>query len=198
MKICIHALIKSRAVIAIGVCLILMFFQLAFSGISSPLYAQSEEPINILLKIDGIYGESQIRYHEKEIDVLAVGFSLGNPDSTGAEALPAITIVKRIDKSSVTLTKIGLTDKVVKQAIITYRKGGERPLDFYQLLLGGVSVLSVTMHTDNVAYPTETIVLSPRKIEWRYTPQKADGSGDATIYSCWNFVIDQECASSLP
>lgn len=151
--------------------------------------------VDFLLKIDGVAGESQIKGHEKEIDVLAWSWGMtqtgtmhtGGGGGAGKVDVHDISLTKYVDKATPTLMKMCCNGKHIKQALLTVRKAGEHPLDYLKIKMSDVLVSSINDGgSGGDERLTENVTFDFAKYELGYTPQKADGTGDAEITIKWN------------
>jgi type VI secretion system secreted protein Hcp len=108
--------------------------------------------VDILLKIDGINGESVIDGHEDEIDVLSWNWGVTNAGSmdsgtgggSGRPQVQDISIVKYVDRASPGLLFKCLNGEYLNEAILTVRKAGKDPIEFLVITLSAVTVTSVS------------------------------------------------------
>jgi type VI secretion system secreted protein Hcp len=157
--------------------------------------------VDFLLKIDGVDGESQIKDHEKEIDVLdwSWGMSqsgtmhMGGGGGAGKVNVHDIALTKHIDKATPTLMKMCCNGKHIKEALLVTRKAGEQALDYLKIKMSDCLVTSVnTGGSGGEDRLKESVTLNFAKMEVGYTPQKPDGSGDAEITINWNIEKNVE------
>jgi type VI secretion system secreted protein Hcp len=157
--------------------------------------------VDFLLKIDGIEGESQIKDHEKEIDILAWSWGMsqsgtmhvGGGGGSGKVQVQDVSLTKYLDKATPTLMKMCCNGKHIKEAVLVTRKAGEFPLDYLKIKMSDVLITSVTSGgSGGEDRLTENVSLNFAKVEVGYTPQKADGSGDAEITINWNIEKNVE------
>lgn len=151
--------------------------------------------VDILLKIDGIEGESLIKDHESEIDVLSWSWGMSQSgtmhDGGGAGAgrvnIQDISFTKYVDKASPNLMRACCNGEHFAEAELLVRKAGKDPLDYFKVKMSPVLVTSVSPGgsggEDRI---TENISLNFAKMSVGYTPQKEDGSGDAEVTLNWN------------
>ena len=73
------------------------------------------------------------------------------------------------------------------EALLTVRKAGEKPLEYIKITMKEVMVSAVTTggHGSEERI-TENVTLNFAKFKLEYSPQKADGSGDAAIEIAWD------------
>jgi type VI secretion system secreted protein Hcp len=151
--------------------------------------------VDMFLKLDGVKGESSDDKHKGEIDVLSWSWGLSQSGTThmgggggsGKVNVQDISITKYIDKASPTLMQACCSGKHFKDALLTVRKAGEKPLEYLKLTLTEVLVSSVsTGGSGGEDRLTESVSFNFAKIKSEYTPQKADGTGDAVIVAGWD------------
>jgi type VI secretion system secreted protein Hcp len=153
--------------------------------------------VDYFLKIDGVEGESTAKGHEGEIEVLSWSWGVSNSGSSatgsGAGAGKAnfqdISITKVLDKSSPQLFLGTASGKqyatATLKAVADTNKDGKQ--DYYVIKLTNVLVSSFQQGgASGGDRPIESLSLNFAKIEIEYTPQKADGSLDATVKAGWD------------
>ena len=152
---------------------------------------------DFFLKIEGIEGESSDSKHKGEIQISSFSFGVTNSGTGGAGGgsgagkvnVQDIHVTKVMDKSSPNLFIGCCTGKHYNKATLTIRKAGEKPLDYlvYNLTEVMVSSHSVSGH-EGGGIAQESVSLNFAKVEMVYTPQKADGSGEAKISKAWDLA----------
>jgi len=151
--------------------------------------------VDMFLKIDDIKGEAQDSKHKDTIDVLAWSWglsqsgsaSVGGGAGAGKVNVQDLSITKFIDKSSPVLEMACCTGKHFKQAILTVRKAGEKPLEYIKLTMKDLIITSISKGgSGGEDRLTENITLSFAEFKSEYVPQKPDGSGDAAIEAAYN------------
>jgi type VI secretion system secreted protein Hcp len=157
--------------------------------------------VDILLKIEGVDGESLIQDHEGEIDVLAWSWGLsqtgtmhsGGGAGAGKVNVQDISFTKYVDKSSPNLIRACCNGEHFAEAVLVVRKAGKDPLDYFKVTMSPVLVTSVaTGGSGGEDRLTENVSLNFAKMEVGYTPQKEDGSGDAEVTLKWNIEKNVE------
>lgn len=157
--------------------------------------------LDILLKIEGVKGESVIKGHEDEIDVLAYSWGIsqsgsmhiGGGGGAGKANVQDISLTKYIDKSSINLLRNCLNGAHLGEAVLTVRKAGKDPVDYMVITMTPVLVTSVsTGGSGGEDRLTENITLNFAKVKTSYTPQKEDGTADAAIDLTWNIEKNVE------
>lgn len=162
-----------------------------FFSSSSIAFAETD----MILKIEGIEGESAVQDHESEINVLAWSWGIaqsgslhvGGGGGAGMADVQDVSLTKYIDKASVDLMLACLNGTHLTEAILTVRKAGEEPVDYLVITMSPVLVTSVsTGGSGGQDRLTENVTLNFAKVKVSYTPQKDDGSADAAIDFTWN------------
>lgn len=157
--------------------------------------------VDFLLKINGVDGESKIKGHENEIDVLAWSWGMsqsgtmhvGGGGGAGKVEVQDLSLTKYVDKATPTLIKMCCNGKHFKEVLLTARKAGEQALEYFKIKMSDVLVTSVnTGGSGGEDRLTENVSLNFAKVEVDYTPQKEDGSGDAEIAVIWNIEKNVE------
>ena len=146
--------------------------------------------VDMFLKIEGIKGESADDKHKDEIDVLAWSWGAsqsgtmhtGGGGGAGKANFQDVSVTKWVDKSSHALLKAVSVGQHIKSALLTVRKAGEKPLEYIKLTLKDCLISSVsTGGSGGEDRLTENITINFANFAYEYTPQKADGSGDAVL-----------------
>jgi len=153
--------------------------------------------VDMFLKLDDVKGESRDSKHAGEIDVLAWSWGMSQSGTThtgggggaGKVSVQDISITKYVDKSSPNLMLACCNGKHYKEALLTIRKAGEKPLEYVKITMKEVIVSAVsTGGSGGEDRLVETVTFNFAEFKTEYTPQKADGSGDAAIEIAWNIA----------
>ncbi len=107
--------------------------------------------VDMFLKLDGIKGESKDHKHPDEIQIESFSwgmnqtgtFGAGGGGGAGKVAIQDISITKYVDKSSPVLMAHCANGKHIKEALVTFRKAGEKPLEYLKIKLSDLLVSSV-------------------------------------------------------
>lgn len=151
--------------------------------------------VDILLKIEGVDGESVIDGHEGEIDVLSWSWGMtqsgsmhvGGGGGSGKVNIQDISLTKYVDKASTNLMRACCNGEHLKEAILTVRKAGKAAVDYMVITMSPVLVSSLsTGGSGGEDRLTENVSLNFAKVKVSYTPQKEDGTADAAIELTWN------------
>lgn len=143
---------------------------------------------DIFLQLDGIAGESQDALHMHKIDVtswhwkiyqdshMLAGIGGGAPKATVQD----LVIVHQIDRSSPNLMTFCLYGKRIKNAVLTMRKSGGTPLDFYIITMDDVIITMVEPSGSAGGY-YEQVSLSFAKIKQEYVLQNSAGGSAGMV-----------------
>ena len=153
--------------------------------------------VDMFIKIKGIDGESRDDKHKKEIDVLAWSWGLSQSGSAhmggGAGAgkvnVQDLSFTKYTDSATHALVLACCNGEHIEDAVFVVRKAGKEPLEYIKLTLNEVIVSSIsTGGSGGEDRLTENITLNFAKFKLEYTPQKADGTGDAAKTAGWDIA----------
>lgn len=137
------------------------------------------------LKLGDLKGESVVKGHEDEIQVLSWNWGMSQAGTThkgtgggaGKVDVQDISIAKAADTASPALAMACCTGKHFPEATLTVRKAGEEPLDFLKLTLTDVIITSVneggSMGAEEV---DENVSLNFAKFKYAYQPQDNKGA----------------------
>ena len=192
---------KKALIIFVGLSL---FFFSSSSIAQDPVFEESSSDygsVNIVLKLDGIDGESVVQDHEGEIDVLAWSWGatqsgsmhVGGGAGAGKVNVEDLSLTKYVDKASIDLLRACFSGEHVGEATLTVRKSGKDALDYMEIKMSPVLVTSVsTGGSGSDDRLTENVTLNFAKVKVSYTPQKEDGTADAAIDFTWNIEANVE------
>src|SRR5262245_5930342 len=153
--------------------------------------------VDMFLKVDDVKGESRDSKHSGEIDVLSWNWGMNQSGTThqgggggaGKVNVNDLAITKYVDRASPNLTQSCCDGKHWKEAVLTVRKAGEKPLEYLKITMSEVIVSAMqTGGSGGEDRLTENVMLNFAKFNVEYTPQKDDGSGDAVVQKGWNIA----------
>jgi type VI secretion system secreted protein Hcp len=156
--------------------------------------------VDMFLKIDDVKGESADHKHKEEIDVLSWSWGItqsatghvGGGSGSGKANVSDIHITKYIDSSSHKLLKSTATGKHYKEALLTIRKAGEKPLEYIKITMKEVLISSISCGgSGGEDRLTENITLNFADVDYVYTPQKPDGSGGSALPFGYNIAKNE-------
>jgi type VI secretion system secreted protein Hcp len=161
--------------------------------------------VDMFLKLDTIAGDSADKVEAKpsgknhggEIDVLAWSWGMSQSASThhgsgggaGKVNVQDLSITKRIDKSTPNLVKFCCTGKHFKDATLTVRKAGDKPVEYMVIKMKDVLISSV--HTGGSGggdVLTENISLNFSHFEVIFTEQDQLGAATTSIPGGFNIA----------
>jgi type VI secretion system secreted protein Hcp len=157
--------------------------------------------VDMFLKIDGIKGESGDAKHKGEIEVLSWSWGMSQTGTThagtgggaGKVNVQDVSITKYVDRATPILLKHCVTGIHIKEALLTVRKAGGKPLEYMKIKM--TNALVSGLHTAGTGHDerlTEQLTINFAAFEVDYVPQKEDGSGDASIPMKWNIAKNAE------
>ncbi len=159
--------------------------------------------VDIFLVIPGVKGESTDADFAKQnaIDVQAWTWGLAQAGSAGQGSgsgvgkvnVSDLTLTKYTDKSSPTLmaaccagTAYG-TSASTPVVLSMHKSGGKAPLVYMTISLFNVTISAVSPSTSSGNdMQSESISLHFGAFQVVYTPQKSDGTADASVTMTWN------------
>lgn len=145
--------------------------------------AASRAAVEMILKIQGIEGESQTAGHTNEIDVLAWSWGMSNAGSFhvggagggGKAYFQDLSITKYVDKSTPSLMGALSTGDTVPAATLIVRKAGGTGLEYIRITMTKILVTSLsTGGSSGEDRLTENISLNFAQVKVEYIPQIDD------------------------
>jgi type VI secretion system secreted protein Hcp len=138
--------------------------------------------VDAFLKLTDIKGESVVKGHEEEIDILSWSWSMsqqgtahtGSGGGAGKVQVSDLVISKMTDAASPNVVKAICTGKHISEAVLTLRKAGETPLDYMVITLTDVLITSYSVGGGG-DIPTESIGLTFASFKESYQPQDKTG-----------------------
>jgi len=103
-----------------------------------------------------------------------------------------VTIVKRLDKASPKLMLAVVTGQHLGTITLSLSKGGT---DYLVITLENAVASSFQSLGSNGGDPTprEQVTFNATKVTMQYQAQRADGTFDSPIITCFDLVIQQAC-----
>lgn len=157
--------------------------------------------VDMFLKLDDIKGESQDAKHPNEIDVLAWSWGLSQSGTThsgsgggaGKVNVQDLSLTKYVDAASHNLIMATCTGKHFKEALLTVRKAGDKPLEYIKITMKEVLVSSIcTGGSGGEDRLTENVTLNFAEFKLEYWQQQKDGSGTSVGNATWNIAKNAE------
>lgn len=113
---------------------------------------------------------------------------MGGGGGAGKVSVQDLFFAKYVDRSSPNLQIACCNGKYFKNALLTVRKAGERPLEYLKITLTEVIISYISTGGGGSERITEHIKLNFGEFKLEYVPQKRDGSGDAVCEVGWNIA----------
>ena len=155
---------------------------------------------HILLRIDGVTGESTVANHAGDIDGTAFSFGMSMPLSVstgggvaGRATFTDLSVTKFVDKASPALMLDLARGDRLRTVVLFVQVTSPVVVDFYKVTLTDVVLTSVNSSGDINGRPTQTVTFNYGKIRIDYTPIKSDGTVGATVSSCFDLLADTPC-----
>jgi type VI secretion system secreted protein Hcp len=153
--------------------------------------------VDSFLKIEGVKGESSDKGHGGEIDVLSWSWGAtqsgtthtGSGGGAGKVSVQDLSVIKHVDRASPTLNSMCFSGAHIKQAVLTVRKAGGEALEYVKITMEDLIVSGIEINgSAGQERLTESVHFNFSRIKYDYTPQKADGSGDAAVSFGWDIA----------
>lgn len=147
------------------------------------------------LKLDGIEGESSQKGHENQIDLLSWSWGESNSGSSaagggsgsGKVSMQDFNFAMKINKSSPLLFKACANGAHIKEGTLTCRRAGKEPRPYLTIKFTDCLVSSFqTGGSQGDEVPTDSISINFSKIDYSYSPQKADGTLGTAIPAAYD------------
>lgn len=148
--------------------------QLIAFALIAGLVGTAQAATDTFMHIDGIPGDALVIGHVD--DIVLTSYT----QTFATKACSKVVAVKFLDRASPLLIGRAAGNVIIPTVIISIRKAGENPVDFYKATLESVLIDRVDV-LDTGAELTEQLVLRPRNIRIEFRPQRADGSFGAPI-----------------
>jgi type VI secretion system secreted protein Hcp len=141
--------------------------------------------IDAFLKIDGVKGESVVKGHAGEIDVLSWSWGmsqsgtthLGTGGGAGKVDVQDLSFTHYVDSSAPNLMQACCTGKHYDEALLVLRKAGTNPLDYITITLKNVIITSIsTGGSGGEEMVTENVTLNFNEFTYAYQPQDKTGA----------------------
>lgn len=157
---------------------------------------------NMVIKIEGVDGESKISGHEDEIDVLSWSWGIsqsgsfhsGGGGGSGKADIQDISFTKFVDKASTPLMLKCCKGEHIPEATLTVMKAGGDPIEYVVIVMTKLLVSSVsTGGSGGDDSLTENVTLNFAEVEAKYQPQDDEGAADGgTIDMAWSCETNAE------
>jgi type VI secretion system secreted protein Hcp len=142
--------------------------------------------VDYFLKIDGVHGESADPQHKDEIEVETWSWGAANAGTqhsgggggAGKCKMDDFRFAMPVSKASPRLMLACATGQHFKEAVLTCRKAGDEPVEYYKITMKGVLVSSFRTGGTGTAsiLPVDQVALNFAQIELDYKPQTDTGA----------------------
>jgi type VI secretion system secreted protein Hcp len=169
----------------------------------TPAHASSE----LVLKVEGLPGDSQVAGHVNEIDVLSISFGAsqtgireaGGKASPRRSSLSTFSIQKKADKASPKLFLACATGQYIPTAVLTFRdiEAGTAPHEYLTITLSDVFISSYQVSDSSggdLAY--ESVSISFSKIEYKYVGRQPNGQPLPPVVVTFDVVKNKELTAA--
>ncbi len=156
---------------------------------------------DMFLKINGIDGESNDNKYKDQIEVLSFSWgahqqssmSSGGGGGAGKASVNELSITHMVDRASPNLLLYLMGGKHIDQAILTVRKAGGTPLDYFKITMKHLIISSVQHGGSNGGDGlTEVVNLSFSEFKMEYQPQGKDGKAvGGVITAAWDIKANK-------
>jgi type VI secretion system secreted protein Hcp len=139
--------------------------------------------IDCHLKLDGVKGESTHDKHKDEIALQSWDWAVTNASNSSGGGMAVgkgkpenMHFVKKFDISSIAISQKCAGGNHFKEAVISMSLAGGKQEDFLTIKLKEVFITSFQVSAGTGGEVTDHVSLAYGDIEYKYKPQKADGS----------------------
>jgi type VI secretion system secreted protein Hcp len=156
---------------------------------------------DIFIKINGIDGESQDAAHKNEIEVRNWDWEitqqstmhLGSGGGAGKASVEDLTFEHLVDRASPNLMKYCLTGKHIHHAVLTVRKAGGNPLEYFKITMSDVIITKVHTWGSNTENGIREVVrLSFSRVKEEYVVQNAQGGSGGAVTAGYDIKLNKE------
>ncbi|NLP64346.1 Hcp family type VI secretion system effector [Paraburkholderia sacchari] len=143
---------------------------------------------DIFIKIDGIAGESQDATHPDEIEVLHWGWAVtqksnmhsGSGGGAAKASVEDLSFTHQIDRASPNLAGYAFRGQHITKAVLTMRKAGGVPLEYYRITMYDVVITHVEPAAGG-SLALEHVKLSFARMKKEYLVQNAIGGSQGMV-----------------
>ena len=134
-------------------------------------------------KTGKILGESKDAVYSGQMHIngwswgMSSSGSMGGGTGSAKTALSEISISKDVDTASTALMSVMRNNEQIKKGVITVRKAGSKPIDYFKIIFEKARITSHTVGSQSGPELTEQLSIAFEKIEVQYCAQ--DDSGGA-------------------
>jgi type VI secretion system secreted protein Hcp len=148
------------------------------------------------IKIPDCKGEATDADHKDEIDIDSYSWGMVHPidpggtgQSAGESTASQLVVSKTVCKATPNLMKFCMNAKSFGEVLLTCRKRGENPIEYMKITMKNTVVASVQDSGSADGAPAhESVSFAFTAVKVEYTPQKEDGTPDASVSIEWDFA----------
>jgi type VI secretion system secreted protein Hcp len=164
-----------------------------------PVLIAEAAAVDYYLKIEGIEGESASDTHKGQIEIDSFSWGMSNSGSmaagsgggAGKASFTSLRVTTAVSKASPMLFESVVTGKHFPSATMTLIDSEQRG-QFMKVTLSDVMISSYQTAGASGETPAESFRLNFAKIEYEYTPQKADGSLDTPVKAGYDLAQNKK------
>lgn len=101
--------------------------------------------------------------------------SVGGMSEASRSALSELNIVKEVDTASTALMSVMRNNELIKKGVLTVRKAGSKPLDYFKIVFERARITSYDVGSDGGPELNERLSIAFEKIEVQYFVQDDTG-----------------------
>jgi len=146
------------------------------------------------IKIPDCKGEATDADHKDEIDIDSYSWGMTHPidsggtgQSMGESTASQLVVSKRACRATPNLMKFCMNAKSFGEVLLTARKRGENPIEYMKITMKNAVVASVQDSGAGDGAIQESVSFAFTAVKVEYTPQKEDGTPDASVNIEWDF-----------
>ena len=146
-------------------------------------------------KTGKIKGESKDLVYPEHIQILgwtwgmSSSASMGGGDISAKTALSELHISKNVDTATTALMSVMRNNEVIKKGVLTVRKSGGKPIDYFKLIFERGRITSHTIASQSGPELTEQLSIAFEKIEVQHCAQ--DDTGAKKAASTFTAEVDR-------
>lgn len=160
--------------------------------------------VDYFLKIEGIEGESQARGHQGEIELLSWSWGETNAGvehmiagvgqaGAGQPEFADIAVEAYLSKTSPKIMEAVATGQYIPQVVLTGVRQGETQLEYLKITMTDVFARYYqTGGSQSDILPVDNVSFNYQKIEYEFTPQKADGTAGSPVKAGYDLKKNQK------
>ena len=164
--------------------------------------------LDLFVKVDGIPGESQDKFHKDWIEAVDYGDGILVTTTSGGRSaskpsFDPIKIGKAIDMASPKLRLVAASGTHIKQVVLEFVKNDESRGVLWKIELSDVVIAEVSAGANASSSGEldlrEVVAFSFRKIQWTYYVYDSSGKQKGTVKAGWDLGTNKPVAvQNLP